>query len=368
VTSIVRHAAARERSGFLRVVDLEQGLVVAQAPVRESSYRELDPNPRGGYRGAKGLGVHGDRLVVANSERLFVLDPAWRIQQEISDPRMGSVHDILCEEDGILVTCTNCDLLLQVGWYGRPRGRWSWRFDRNLARELGFRAVPPLREDLDYRDPRATYGRVRSTVQLNGLARTDEGVVLSFGRILSPRTLRKKRLFERVAVAARRVGVAPREEPKRESPLPAPPEPGSSYALVLLRHARGTPLAHAGEATVLFRREGVTVPNHNVLQTEGKLVYNDSDRGYLVVLDAETRIQVQAVAVPGSPSFARGLAHLQGGVFVVGSQAPAALHMIDLGSGAVTGTVELSDDPRESVYAVAVLPDSFADPPPDFTL
>ena len=95
VTSIVRGAGADEGSGFLRVVDIDGHRVLAKVPVRESEYRTIDPNPRGGYRGAKGLSVHGDRLVVANSERLFVLDSRWRLLREISDSRMGSVHDIL---------------------------------------------------------------------------------------------------------------------------------------------------------------------------------------------------------------------------------------------------------------------------------
>jgi len=368
VTSIVRGAGADEGSGFLRVVDIDGGRVLAKAPVRESEYRAIDPNPRGGYRGAKGLGVHGDRLVVANSERLFVLDGRWRLLREISDPRMGSVHDILCEEDGIWVTCTNCDLLLKVGWDGQPLGHWSWRFDRQLASDLGFRSVPPLRDDLDYRDPRATYGRVRSTVQLNALARTPEGLVLSFGRILSPRTMRRKRVYERLAVAAARLGVAPRAEPRSQAALPAPPEPGSAYALVLLRQPPDEPLNPGAKAEVLYRREGLTVPNHNVLRTVHHLVYNDTDRGELVALDARTLRPERAVRVPGTPSFARGLAQLDDDVFLVGSQAPTAIHLIDLAANSVLGGVVLGDDARESVYAITVLPESFADPPAEFAV
>jgi hypothetical protein len=78
VTTVVREAGMYEPSGFVRVVDLERRSVVRCWPMVESRRRALDTNPRGGLRGAKGVGVHGDRLVVANVERLFVFDPGER--------------------------------------------------------------------------------------------------------------------------------------------------------------------------------------------------------------------------------------------------------------------------------------------------
>ena len=83
ITSVVRYARATEVSGCLRVLDLDKGRLSFVTPSPESTFREADPNPRGGTRGTRGLSVHGDRIVVANAERLFVFDTAWALVAEL---------------------------------------------------------------------------------------------------------------------------------------------------------------------------------------------------------------------------------------------------------------------------------------------
>ena len=39
------------------------------------------------------------------------------------------------------------------------------------------------------------------------------------------------------------------------------------------------------------------------------------------------------------------------------------MHVADLAAGRIGDSVALSDDPRESVYAIALVPDDFDDPP-----
>jgi hypothetical protein len=353
VTSIVRQAGPGERSGFLRVLDLEARRVVSETPVPESAFRAIDPNPRGGYRGAKGIGVLEDRLAVANSERVFVFRSSWQLAADLTHPWLGSVHDLLAEEDGILVTCTNCDLLLRLGWDGRVLDRWTWREDPPLARMLGYRRPPGFDPDTDYRDPRSTRGRVLSLVQLNAVARDGERLVLSFGRIVPPRVYLRKR----VAAAAGRLGISPVERTApRPSRLPVGEEPGSAFALVALGDDR--------TAEVVYRVGGVSVPNHNVLLAGGRVLYNDTDGGRLVEADVGQSAETRAVKVPGDPSYARGLASLGGDRYLVGSQRPAAVHVIDLAERRAVDSFALSADARESVYAVAVLPETFEDPPP----
>jgi hypothetical protein len=360
VTSIVRHAEPGERSGYLRVVDLGSRRVLSTTGVPESAFRAVDPNPRGGYRGAKGLSVNGGRLVVANSERLFVLDRHWQVQADLTHPLLGSVHDLLAEDDAILATCTNCDALLRVGWDGAGVTWWTWRRDPAVARALGYRHPPQFDPAADYRNPAATRGRILSLVQLNGVDREPDGnLLLSFGRVVPGGAYLRKRagaLLERLGLRLpRRTGTG------RVSRLPAAPEPGSAFALVRLRSAEGGLEQASGE--VVYRLPGVEVPNHNVLVAGGHVLYNDSNGGRLVELDLERGAESRAVTLPGDPSFARGLALLRDGTYVAGSQRPAAVHVVDLAAGRVVDSVRLSDDQRESVYAVALVPDEFDDPP-----
>src|SRR5689334_981362 len=109
VTTVIRHAPASRPTGFVYAVDLDPVRTLLRSRVRESRHGGRNPNPRGGLRGARGLGALGDRLVVANAESLFVYDPSWRQLAELTHPAMGNVHELLPEEEGIWVTCTGSD-------------------------------------------------------------------------------------------------------------------------------------------------------------------------------------------------------------------------------------------------------------------
>lgn len=355
VTSAVRHAGAADFSGYVRVVDLASGEVALKAPIPESGRRADDPNPRGGVRGAKGVSALGDRLVVANSERLFVFDSAWSLAGEITHPLMGAVHDVLAVEDGVWVTCSACDLLLKVDWHGEPVETWSWRSEPSLVSALGFDSLPPLDSDLDHRDPRAAQQGVHNVVHLNAVTRSPDGLLVLFGRVLAPELVKQRLRKAGLARALARVGIS-RPLPTKPTQVPASTVPGSSFAVVELRDA--------GPPQLVLHRSGTTVPNHNVEAVGDSIVYLDSNAGRLVVWDRESASERAAVAIPGSPSFARGLVRLDASTYLVGSQAPLALHAVDLSAGAVTETVELAGEPNESVYGLEIVPPAFADPPP----
>jgi hypothetical protein len=354
VTSAVRHAGSADFSGYFRVVDLEAGRTLLKASIPESAWRADDPNPRGGVRGAKGVSAHGDRLVVANSERLFVFDPAWSLVEEITHPLMGAVHDVLAVDDGIWVTCTACDLLLKVDRQGEPVETWCWRADPELVSALGFESLPPFDPDADHRDPRVAQQGVHNAVHLNGIARTDGGLLLLFGRILAP-TLVKQRLRKAgLARTLSRVGIS-RPLPTKPTPVPASTIPDSSFAIV--------ERPDDGRLRVLVHESGITVPNHNVAALDEAIVYLDSNGGRLVVWDPAVKAERVSVPIPGSPSFARGLVRIGERAYLVGSQAPLALHAVDLDAGEVVATVALAGEPNESVYGLEVVPEAFASPP-----
>jgi hypothetical protein len=139
--------------------------------------------------------------------------------------------------------------------------------------------------------------------------------------------------------------------------LPAPDTgPGTCAVVQLAGNATGR------SATVLMRHGGLRVPNHNVLEIDDLLVYNDTASGALATFDLRNGARGPSVPVPGSPPYARGLAALGDATFVVGSQRPAAVHVVDLAEERVTSSVVLGEDPRESVFGVAIVPDSFDDP------
>jgi hypothetical protein len=354
VTSAVRHAGQAQFSGYLRVVDVESGQALLAEPVPESPWRSVDPNPRGGTRGARGVSAQGDRLAVANGDTVFVFDPAWRRIAALTHPFAGAVHDVLAEADGLWLTCANADLLLRLGWAGAVMDRWCWREDPALVEALGFRSLPSFDAALDYRDPRVLQGGVHNIGHLNAVARSTDGLLLSFGRVLAPREVGRRALKARVGRFAARLGLT-RPYPTRPSAVPASTIPNSSYAVVLLRPDRS--------AELLLHVAGVPVPNHNLHPDGELLVYGDSNGGRLVAWDTRTRSERSAAGIPGDPSFVRGLARLDDGTYLVGSQNPLAVHLVDLTRGRLTGSLALGGEPNESVYGICVVPEHFAEVP-----
>lgn len=361
ITTVVRYADLQQDSGFVYVVDLATKALLMQAPMPESIHRGQDPNPRGGLRGARGATVFDGRLVLANTERLLFFDDQWRPVQQFTHPWLGGIHDILADEAGVWVCCTNADLLVQVSWAGEIINVWEWRQEAALREAFGLPHVPAVDRSLDYRDPETMRGGVRNTVHLNGVAPAgDGGLLLSFGRILSPERFRQAQVQGWLGTVAQRLGIGPRNaDPRPVSKQPVGQVAGSSAAIVHLRQD--------GRATILSHTPDTKVPNHNVWQQGTRVLYNDSNSSELVMLAAQGRPE-QRIAIPGDPPFARGLVSLDDECFLVGSQAPTAVHLVDITAGAVVDSMVLSDRPGESVYALCMLPDDFAAPPTQLLL
>jgi hypothetical protein len=342
-------------------MDLTTGRTIMKSPLPESRFRASDPNPRGGLRGLRGVACTGDRIVIANAEQLFLFDDAWKPCGEISHPWFGGIHDILAEADGIWVTCTSADLLVKIDWNGEILADWEWRRDEALARALGLGGIPQVRRDLDYRDPGSMRRGVRNAVHLNGIARGSSGLLLSLGRILSRKHYRKQRWTSVLGAMAAVAGMKARPHRPKSALVTehVGRMAGCSSGVVLLREN--------GKSELLLRGEGTSVPNHNVAQAGETLAYNDSNGGRTVAVALDGLSPDRSVTIPGNPSFARGLAQLDGNRFLVGSQAPAAVYLVDLAASRVDATFPLDGEANESVYGLCILPEGFSPPPDSLT-
>jgi hypothetical protein len=336
VSSIGRGAGLDHASGYLRIVDLERGVVSFKTPVPESRWRAQDPNPRGGTRGGRGVAVHADRFVFGTHEDITVLDTGWRLVRRFTHPILSSVHDVLADERGIWVSCTRGDSVALFDWEGELADWWSLGTDPKLARALNLHLVRPFDATADYRDPRIDL-QGWSTVGLNGLGRGPSGVLVSLGRIAD------RRMRSRL--------------PFRKPPVLDPP----SFAIVALP-PEGR-LREAAASIVLHRTDlRVEAPNHNAAEDGELLLYNDSNRSSFIVWDRTTGCERHAVPIPGDPAFARGLARVAPGRWLVGSQKPLALYEVDVEAGEIAATYDLEGDEEETVYAICELPDRFAEP------
>jgi hypothetical protein len=335
VSTIGRGVAVNRASGYLRILDLELGVVSFTVPVPESRWRAQDPNPRGGVRGARGMAVHDGRFVLAGYEDLLVMDASWAVVDRFVDPVLAGIHDIVADERGIWATCSRGDVFALIGWNGTLDDWWTFRADSALAEALDLRTVLPFDPSIDHRDPRGLLVRW-STVTLNGAGTSERGMLLSLGRVVD-RGFRRRFLRRR---------------------LPPPP----SFAVVEL--PRGRPARETAATLLLHRTDhAVDSPNHNPEEDGDLVVYNDSNRNVLVGWDRHEGREVHAVPIPGDPPFARGLLRLDDGLWLVGSQRPLAVHAVDLERGRVVASHQLDGGEFECVYAICPIPDDFDDPP-----
>lgn len=325
ITSVLRYAIPTTISGWLRILDLERGRVSFVTPSPESTFRQQDPNPRGGTRGTRGVSAHDDRLVVANAERVFVFDASWRLVAEFSDRLMADVHGVLAEERGIWITATGTDTLLLVSWEGRLERVWKLGADRALMRELGFRrsSLGRINPALDLRDPRLR-GPNHDYLHLNGLGRSGDSLLLCLGRV-----------------------------------QPTKPEPGpmESALVRLTENGDGPP-----RLSLLHRRPGIRVPSHDVAEDGGLLLFNDSTDESFVAVDVASGEMRCAIRVPGSPPYVRGLARIGPDLWLAGSQAPLAVHAIDLRRAQVVASYPLAGIQDEVVFGICPIPAAFGSP------
>jgi hypothetical protein len=371
VSTVVREGLLGSPTGYLRIIDLDTGRTLYCGFPPESVYTRDDPNPRGGSRGTKGISACPGRVAVAVAERVSMFDEEWRLLEEVSHPWFGLLHGILAEPDGVWVTATACDMLIRLSWEGQVVDSWFWRSDSGLRRALGFGSLPRFDGRRDYRDPLATGGGFDS-VHLNAVARGRNGLIVNFGQVRGKDALRRHR---REQLLIRPLEALPAARPLlrrvRRRRLDRPPDHGPdgrplpmhSSALVALPDRSGN--STEGErrsARVIHRRNGVGIPNHDVLEAGELVLYNDTNANDLVVLDPGGE-EVGRVRLPGESGFARGLAWLEDDLFLVGNASPASLHTVDIAKGRVVSSLSLDGPPKESVSSIALLPASFKAPP-----
>jgi hypothetical protein len=263
--------------------------------------------------------------VLANAESLFVFDTSWRLLRQISRRLMADVHDVVAEERGIWATGAGCDALVLAGWDGEGVDWWTFRNDRRLVRQLGFPrgSLPRIDLERDYRDPR-TRAEIYDSAHLNGILRSNGGLLLSFGRI------------------------SVSDDAPASAAIVWLPDEGSRFS--------------RRRASIVLRTGRALVPNHNIGEQGDLLVYNDTNHDRVVGWDRRAGAERCAVAIPGKPAFARGLANIGPNLWLVGSQKPHAVYAVDLGRGEIVATYDLGGHENETVFGICPLPDRFEQP------
>ncbi len=101
IPTALRKSKPFEPSGYLVAYETDRKEVIQRTEIIEPPYRNVDPNPRGGYRGLKGISFLDNRVAVANASTIFIYDEDWIPQTYFFHPTLAGFHDILLTDEGV---------------------------------------------------------------------------------------------------------------------------------------------------------------------------------------------------------------------------------------------------------------------------
>ncbi|HEV2590289.1 MAG TPA: hypothetical protein VGU02_00220 [Gaiellaceae bacterium] len=309
-STVVRESVfGRQATGWIYDVDFDSGRVESRiaspSPVAPSS----EANPRGGVRGGRGVAFTPSGVVVAAYDTLVAYDDDWQPAEQMKSPLFAGLHEIDWDGSALWAAATAIDAVLRIEPDGTVTVAWDPHAESGRA--LG---LPPRAGTLS---DETTPARLNHC-HVNGVTRRNGALVVHLGLLQRRRTI-KDRAAHRLARAT-----------------------GESCVVRL----NGSPTPQ-----VLARLAGGTVPTHNGQFVDDETVaVNDSSCNTLRLYDATSGVEQRSFPMPGQ--WLRGLEPLGDGRALLGT-APAAIHLVDLGSGRIERTVTLSDDPNEAVHGLA---------------
>jgi hypothetical protein len=370
VSSVVRYSAPDEPSGYIYVFDPLKGKVLQRCEMIEPPYRQRDPNPRGGYRGSKGISVRDDQIALANASVVFRYDPDWELLGSITHPTCACIHDIWLDKDVLWVTASQTDLLFKFDLTGRVLGYYYARQLTPVNDELGW--TPPLAltpdeildSNLDFRDPGTHAKEIFNRSHLNSVCVLSNGdILLSLGLVLGgshAKLLRIKSLMVKRGVwpvlldANRRIRDLLRLKKDLHSDLAFQPVSARS---VVVR------IAPDGSFALSLVIPDITTPSHSLVETpSGTVIYLHTTQGCVLHFDPQTGEVISLTKV--TDGFLRGITLLPDDRYLMGSK--NELITFDLSKQRVATRSRISDNPNEAVYDIKVLPTHYALPPASF--
>jgi hypothetical protein len=329
----VNRRAAPLASGELVKVDWERKTILARAPMAATDPVPDDPKPQGSTRGGRGIAQVGDRIYASTYHSVKVFDANLEERGRIDNGNFVNLHEVVATGSGdVLVTATGIDAVLRID----PR-------DGGAARAVLWpREMPGLRRALDltpltldkaadnrtrFLDPAVT--QAPGHVHLNAVAVWDGRVHALLSRYGVIADLDRDRITVR--------------DPRLRGAHNLVVAPGSGHAYV--NDTRGRTVRVYDLAAGTLVREYALVRPLPLRLWLARLNLPWFARCLAM------RLGVRNVLV-ARPFFARGLALWEGYAFV--GVSPAAILMLDLGTGAIADWFVHTRDVAWCVHGLAV--------------
>ncbi len=128
-TTVVRGAPI-DKGGEVVAVDWSTKRILARRAIAPTDPPVVDPNPRGGARGGRGILLRDGRVYVASYHTIHAFDLSLtRELARISHPLFAGLHELAWDGDGIWATSTSIDAAVKVSAGGATLATWWPRDD-----------------------------------------------------------------------------------------------------------------------------------------------------------------------------------------------------------------------------------------------
>lgn len=371
ISTSVRYTKNGQPSGRLLVFDLDKKTVVKSCEIIEPPYREYDPNPRGGFRGLKGISVYGECIAIANASTVFLYNNEWKPLEYIWHPSCAGIHDIFLLEDRIWVTSSRNDLLFCFDFKGRIIKYIDAREVKTIKKHSKHQvktflsANQVINGKINFRDPRTHDHAVTDALHVNSLIVLKNGdLLVSCGllRVIDDRLLHKinhllkQTLFSSIYSKSYQLyrKILKLEEGIQLEDTAISKKESSSIILNLN-------LDNSEKKYFVLNK--CAVPSHSIrLLDSDRLIYLNSTSGEIVCFDLiEDEICFQEVI---GEKFLRGATILEDQSVLMGDN-DSIVHYNYFNKKVVSRT-SISKDPAEAIFDIHILPENFLLPPQSF--
>jgi len=371
ISTSCRHTAPNQPSGHLFVFDLDKKALLRICDIIEPPYRDVDPNPRGGFRGLKGISIAGDRIAIANASTVFVYDRNWKPLAHFWHPSCAGIHDIFLMKEKVWVSSSRNDLLICLDFNGRIVSYLDIRCFPLIQNYSTHRLKPFMKPGdildgkIDFRDPRTHDHTITDSMHINSLALFKDGsMLISCGlfRVVSDYALHKINHALKQTPFSESLPQLYRFYKKlfqseKSNPFEAKSISKEKTYSLLLR------VDWNGKAEPGLSLKGCAVPSHSIrILKDGSAIYLNTTTGEIIHFNPEN--YTIHSTTPIGKNFLRGGEQLADGTLVLGDNN----HIIhfDLDERKILSKIMITEDPSEAVFDIHTLPDHFELPPESF--
>jgi len=371
ISTSCRHTPVDKPSGSLYVFDIRNQKIVKRCEIIEPPYREADPNPRGGFRGLKGISIDQDRIAIANASTIFIYDNLWTPLNYLWHPSCAGIHDISLQNNLVWATSSRNDLLLCLDFDGNIVRSYDLRRYSPVKNLSQWKLNPMLTEKevlegkIDFRDPRTHDNAFTDTLHVNSFEQLKNGdLLISCGLIRAVNNFHlhkinnklKRTKFRDITPAifhllkeiffTSETNNKERDKNKKKDLI--------SLLLRVEKNGRVCP------SLVLT---GCSVPSHSIrLLRDGSAIYLNTTTGEIINFDPANDQILSNVKI--GTNFLRGATQLSDNTLLLGDNN----HIIhfDLYEKKIISKTAISTNTFDAVFDINVLPEEFKLPPESF--